>query len=131
MLRLKNLKKKKEPVVETVREDEPTFVLQFEVKATREDLRKLSEFLKVNNYEYKKIIGGKKMNNQLVKRNQNTFSNFIGQDAIKKKINSIVGGDKGQTFITAMVSAVSSNPALAKCDNSTILSAALVGESLG
>jgi recombination protein RecT len=71
------------------------------------------------------------MNNQLVKRNQNTFSNFIGQDAIKKKINSIVGGDKGQTFITAMVSAVSSNPALAKCDNSTILSAALVGESLG
>lgn len=48
-------KEEKEPVVETVREDEPTFVLQFEVKATRDDLRKLSEFLKVNNYEYKKL----------------------------------------------------------------------------
>ena len=42
----------------------------------------------------------------------------------------MVGGDRSQGFITAVVSAVSNNPALAKCDNSTLLSAALQGEAL-
>lgn len=59
-----------------------------------------------------------------------TFSAFLTQDAIKKRINDMVGGKDGQRFISAVVSAVSINPALAECDHSTILSAALLGESL-
>lgn len=59
-----------------------------------------------------------------------TFSSFLAGDAIKRKINSIVGGKDGQRFITAITSAVSTNPMLAECENSTILSAALLGESL-
>lgn len=59
-----------------------------------------------------------------------TFSAFLTSDAIKQKINGIVGGKDGQRFISAVVSAVSTNPNLAKCDHSTILSAALLGESL-
>lgn len=58
------------------------------------------------------------------------FSVFITQDAIKNKINQMVGGKDGQRFITSMISAVSVNPALAECDFSTILSAAMLGESL-
>lgn len=71
--------------------------------------------------------------NRLVPQEQKpkaTFSAFLTKDAVKNQINSIVGGKDGQRFISAIVSAVSVNPALQECDNSTILSAALLGESL-
>ena len=71
------------------------------------------------------------VNNSLVQRNQKaTFSAFLTKDAVKNQINSIVGGKDGQRFISAIVSAVSVNPSLQECDNSTILSGALLGESL-
>lgn len=59
-----------------------------------------------------------------------TFSAFLTSDAIKTRINSMVGGKDGQRFITSIISAVSINPALAECEHSTILSAAMLGESL-
>lgn len=59
-----------------------------------------------------------------------TFSAFLTQDAVKNKINSMVGGRDGQRFITAIISAVSVNPALAECEHGSILSAAMLGESL-
>lgn len=69
--------------------------------------------------------------NSLVKANQKqTFSAFLAQDAMKKKINEMVGGEKGQQFITSIISAVSTNPQLAECDNSSIVSAALLGQAL-
>ena len=69
--------------------------------------------------------------NSLVKQNQKqTFSAFLAQDAMKRKINEMVGGAKGQQFITAIISAVSTNPGLAECDHSSIVSAALLGQSL-
>ena len=68
--------------------------------------------------------------NSLVKSQKQTFSAFLSTDAMKKKINEMVGGEKGQQFITAIISAVSTNPQLAECDHSTILSAALVGQAL-
>lgn len=68
--------------------------------------------------------------NSLVKTQKQTFSAFLSTDAMKKKINEMVGGEKGQQFITAIISAVSINPQLAECDHSTILSAALVGQAL-
>lgn len=73
------------------------------------------------------------VNNQLVKRGggkQQTFSAFLTSDAIKNRINSMVGGKDGQRFITSIISAVSNNPALSACDHSTILAAAMLGESL-
>lgn len=59
-----------------------------------------------------------------------TFSAFLTSDAIKKKINEMIGGKDGQRFITSIISAVSVNPTLSECDHSTILSAAMLGESL-
>ena len=59
-----------------------------------------------------------------------TFSVFLTSDAIKNRINSMVGGKDGQRFISAVISAVSVNPTLSECEHSSILSAALLGESL-
>ena len=74
------------------------------------------------------------INNSLVQRTGNgkpqTFSAFLTSDAIKNRINSMVGGKDGQRFISAVISAVSVNPGLTECDHATILSAALLGESL-
>ena len=69
--------------------------------------------------------------NSLVKKEEKkTFSAFLAQDAMKKKINEMVGGENGQQFITSIISAVSTNPQLAECDNSSIVSAALLGQAL-
>lgn len=69
--------------------------------------------------------------NSLVKQNQKqTFSAFLATDAMKKKINEMVGGEKGQQFVTSIISAVSTNPQLAECENSSIVSAALLGQAL-
>ena len=72
--------------------------------------------------------------NSLTKSNKGgkpqTFSAFLTSDAIKARINNMVGGKDGQRFITSIISAVSINPMLAECDHSTILSAAMLGESL-
>ena len=59
-----------------------------------------------------------------------TFSAYLTSDVIKNRINSMVGGKDGQRFISAVISAVSVNPGLTECEHSTILSAALLGESL-
>lgn len=69
--------------------------------------------------------------NSLAKRQgKPTFSAYLTSDAVKNKINQIVGGKDGARFITAVVSAVSVNPALADCDHASILSCALLGETL-
>ncbi len=69
--------------------------------------------------------------NRLVKKDEEiTFSAFLSRDKIKHKINEMIGGKDSQRFITSIVSAVSINPTLAECDYSTILSAAMLGESL-
>ena len=58
------------------------------------------------------------------------FTAYLSQDAVKNQINSVIGGKNGQRFISAIVSAVNTNPALSECTNPSILSAALLGESL-
>ena len=69
--------------------------------------------------------------NSLAKRKQKqTFSAFLATDAMKQKINEMVGGEKGQQFVTSIISAVSTNPQLAECDNASIVSAALLGQAL-
>ena len=55
---------------------------------------------------------------------------YLTQDAVKRQINSVIGGKDGQRFISAIVSAVNTNPTLQECTNQSILSGALLGESL-
>lgn len=55
---------------------------------------------------------------------------YLNQDAVKQQINSIVGSKRATAFITSIVSAVQATPALQECTNPSILSAALLGESL-
>lgn len=64
-------------------------------------------------------------------KSQVTFSGFMTSEGIKKKVNEIIGSkEKGARFISSIVSAVSTNPQLAQCENASILSGALLGESL-
>jgi recombination protein RecT len=69
--------------------------------------------------------------NSLAKKQQKTgMATYLTQDAVKKQINSIVGGKDGARFISSIVSAVQTTPALQECTNPSILSAALLGEAL-
>lgn len=71
--------------------------------------------------------------NSLTKSNQkrNTgLTAYLTQDAVKEQINKVVGGKDGQRFISAIISATTTNPGLKECSNSSILSSALLGESL-
>lgn len=58
------------------------------------------------------------------------ISAYLTADAVKNQINQVVGGKDGQRFISAIVSTVNTNPALQECTNQSILSGALLGESL-
>lgn len=55
---------------------------------------------------------------------------YLTQDAVKNQISKVVGGKDGTRFISSVVSATQTNPALQECTNASILSAALLGESL-
>lgn len=59
------------------------------------------------------------------------FSAFMTSNTISNKVNQIIGDESsGKRFISGIISAVSVNPQLSECDNQTILSGALLGESL-
>lgn len=59
------------------------------------------------------------------------FSAVISSDGYKKLINNTLRDPKrANRFVANVTSAVSSNPALQQCEASTIVSAALLGESL-
>ncbi len=69
--------------------------------------------------------------NSLAKRNtKKGLTAYLAQDAVRNQINSIIGGKNGSRFISSIVSAVQATPALQECTNPSILSAALLGESL-
>lgn len=69
--------------------------------------------------------------NSLQKHNQRLgITSYLTNDAVKQQINNVISGKDGTKFITAVVSAVNNNPALQECTNQSILSAALLGESL-
>ena len=59
------------------------------------------------------------------------FSVVVQSEGYKNLINNTLGDPKRAAgFITAITSAVSTNPALQECDPATILSAGLLGETL-
>lgn len=69
--------------------------------------------------------------NSLTKSKQRLgITAYLTQEAVKEQINKVVGGKNGDKFVTAIVSAVNTNPALAECTNTSILSGALLGHSL-
>lgn len=72
------------------------------------------------------------VNNSLANRQQGRLgiAAYLSQDDVKNKINEVIGGKDGQRFISAIVSATTANPALQECSNGSILSAAMLGESL-
>lgn len=69
--------------------------------------------------------------NSLVNRKQKGgLTAYLTQDAVKNQINKVVGGKNGTRFVSSIVSAVQTTPALQECTNPSILSAALLGEAL-
>lgn len=70
--------------------------------------------------------------NSLAKQKKsNGLTAYLTQDAVKNQINSVIGGKNGDRFISSIVSAVNTNKELQSCTNQSILSAALLGNSLG
>ena len=72
------------------------------------------------------------VNNSLVaNQDQSTkLSVYLQNDAVKRQINQVVGGKNGTRFISSIVSAVQSTPALQECTSPSIVNAALLGEAL-
>ncbi len=73
------------------------------------------------------------VSNSLVQSKANAkmgMTAYLTQDAVKDQINKVIGGKNGTRFITAIISAVNNNEQLQQCTNQSILSAALLGESL-
>lgn len=70
------------------------------------------------------------MANEVATRQKTGIATYLANDKVKNQITSLVGEKATPTFISSVVSAVQTNPALAECSNSSILSGALLGESL-
>ena len=69
-------------------------------------------------------------NQRQLSTHQPKFSVFMNSEQVKSLISQAVGKN-AQRFAASIISAVSVNPALQECSQPTILSAALLGESLG
>ena len=71
------------------------------------------------------------INNKVTVPAKKPFSVMIQSDGYKKLINNTLGNPKRCAgFVTAITSAVATNPQLTDCDPGTILSAGLLGETL-
>ena len=71
------------------------------------------------------------MANELQVQNTGKYiASYLGSDAVKASVAKVVNEKNMDRFVTSIVSAVQANPTLAKCTNQSILSAALMGESL-
>lgn len=71
------------------------------------------------------------ISNTLANRQQPKFSAIISSDGYKRMINNTLGDPaRAARFVTAITSAVSTNPDLQTCDAATIVSAGLLGEGL-
>ena len=71
--------------------------------------------------------------NTLAKTNGNQrlgITAFLNSEKVLENIEQALGKTDKQRFITGVISAVNTNPALQECTNKSILSGALLGESL-
>ena len=58
------------------------------------------------------------------------IAGYLSTGAVKQNIENVVGKNNVTRFVSSVVSAVQTNPALSECTNNSILSAALLGEAL-
>lgn len=71
------------------------------------------------------------MENQLVQGKKPTFTMTINTEGYKKLINKTLGSpERARRFISAITSAVVTNPQLSECDAKSIISAGFLGEAL-
>lgn len=73
------------------------------------------------------------VNNSLVKSKGNQrlgLTAYLTREDVNEQIKKVVGGKDGQRFISAIISATNTNAMLQECTNQSILSGALLGESL-
>ena len=68
--------------------------------------------------------------NEIAEVKQQSIASFLATDSVKENVKKIVGEKDAQRFISSLVSAVQTNPELAKCTNKSLLNAALLGQSL-
>ena len=64
------------------------------------------------------------------RQTRSSMATYMSKEAVRKQINSVVGGKNATRFVSSIVSAVQTTPALQECTNQSILSAALLGEAL-
>lgn len=66
-----------------------------------------------------------------ITKGKTSFSSLINSDAYQQSIkNSLQSESRAKTFTSAIVSAVTTNPTLQECTATSIISSALLGESL-
>lgn len=72
------------------------------------------------------------VNNSLTKQQEKktSFSNFLTNEFVKKKIYETVGSMGAQRFMTNILSAVTNNSDLQECNQMSILNCAFLGQSL-
>lgn len=70
------------------------------------------------------------MANEIQVQQKQGIASFLTSEKAKENIMNVVGEKDAQRFISSVVSAVQTNPQLAECTNQSILSAALLGQSL-
>lgn len=76
-------------------------------------------------------VATKKASTTVAKANSMKFNAFMKSPNVLASIEGTLGSSaKTKTFVASIISAVSTNQQLAKCDNASIVSAALLGESL-
>lgn len=68
--------------------------------------------------------------NQLQGQQKQGITSFLNSMAVLTNIDQALGKDNRQRFITGVISAVNNNDSLKECTNQSILSGALLGESL-
>lgn len=73
----------------------------------------------------------KKATNAVSSAQKQGFAAMIKSDAVQKSLSGTLGDAmKAKTFTASLISAVSTTPTLRECDGMSIISAALLGESL-
>ena len=72
----------------------------------------------------------KAQQNQLQGHQKQGITTFLNSMKVVANIDQALGKDNRQRFITGVISAVNNNEALKECTNQSILSGALLGESL-
>ena len=70
------------------------------------------------------------MANEVAAQPKSSIASYLTNDKVRENIEKVVGTANMQSFVSSIVSAVQTNPELAKCSNSSIMSVGLLMQSL-